>query len=284
MKKINTRLKRFIKNVIEMMRKPIMSILPGQMSFFLLLSLIPLLLLIGVITTSFSISVEGMIDFINESFPADTSKLIIPLLDGKGFDYNIIILVFSALLLVSKGARSIITVASTIYKVEKVEPIKDTIKSFIIAILLVTLILFIIIIPVFGGMILSLTNVITNMTFISDNIINIYNLLKWPISIFIIFFNLKLIYTIAPNKQISSSTVTKGALFTTFLWSITTWIYSFYITHLSSYNIFYGGASSIIILMLWIYLISYIFVLGMSINANADKIDSKSLQGSPNIN
>lgn len=275
MKKFNTSLKRFIKNVIKMMRKPIMSILPGQMSFFLLLSLIPMLLLIGVITSSFSISVEGMIDFIKESFPADTSKLIIPLLAGKGFDYNIIILVFSALLLVSKGARSIITAASTIYKVEKVEPIKDTIKSFIIAILLVTLILFIIIIPVFGGMILSLTSVITKMSFINDNIINIYNLLKWPISIFIIFFNLKLIYTIAPNKQISSSTVTKGSLFTTFLWSITTWAYSFYITHLSSYNIFYGGASNIIVLMLWIYLISYIFVLGMSINASSDKLDNE---------
>lgn len=275
MKKFNTRLKRFIKNVIKMMRKPVMSILPGQMSFFLLLSLIPMLLLIGVITSSFSISVEGMIDFIKGNFPADTSKLIIPLLDGRGFDYNIIILVFSALLLVSKGAKSIITAASTIYKVERVEPIKNTIKSFIIAVLLVTLIMFIIVIPVFGGMILSFIVTLTNTTIISDNIINIYNLLKWPISIFIIFFNLKLVYTIAPNKQISSSTVTKGALFTTFLWSITTWAYSFYITHLSSYNIFYGSASNIIILMLWIYLISYIFVLGMSINASTDKLDNE---------
>lgn len=274
MKKFNTRLKRFIKNVIKMMRKPVMSILPGQMSFFLLLSLIPMFLLIGVIASSFSISIEGMINFIQENFPAGTSKLIIPLLDGKGIDYNIIILVFSALLLVSKGARSIITAASTIYKVEKVEPIKDTIKSFIVSILLVLLLLFIIVIPVFGGKILSLVLSITKATFISDNLINIYNVLKWPISIFIIFITLKLIYTIAPNKQISSSTVTKGSLFTTILWSISTWAYSFYITHLSSYNIIYGSTSNIIILMLWIYLISYIFVLGMSINANTEKYES----------
>lgn len=276
MKKFNTKLRKFIKNVLRMMRKPVMSILPGQMSFFLLLSLIPMLLLIGVITSSFSISIEGIISFIKENFPAGTSKLILPLLNGRGFDYNIIILIFSALLLVSKGAKSIIVAASTIYKVDKVEPIKDTIKSFIIAILLVTLILFIIVIPVFGGIILSLIAFITNTNFLSDNIIKIYNLLKWPISIFIIFFNLKLIYTIAPNKQISSSTVTKGALFTTILWSISTAIYSFYITHLSSYNIFYGSASNIIILMLWIYLISYIFVLGMSINASTDKLENDS--------
>ncbi len=274
MKKFNTRLNRFVKNVIKMMRKPVMSILPGQMSFFLLLSLIPMILLIGVITSSFSISVQGMIDFIKSNFPANTSKLILPLLNGRGFDYNIIILIFSALLLVSKGARSIITAASTIYRVEKVEPIKDTVKSFIIAILLVLLILFIIIIPVFGSRILSFILNITHTASISDKVVKIYNLFKWPISIFIIFFNLKLIYTIAPNKQISSSTVTKGSIFTTFLWSISTWAYSFYVTHLSSYNIFYGGASNIIILMLWIYLISYIFVLGMSINANTEKLEN----------
>lgn len=274
MTKINTKLKRFFKSVYKMMRKPVMSILPGQMSFFLLLSLIPMILLVGVLSSKFSISVDSIYDFIKNSFPASTSKLILPLLGGKGFDYNIIILVFSALLLVSKGTKSIIVAAATIYKTEKVEPIKDTIKSIIIAILLVLLIMFIVVIPVFGGRILSLILNITRTKFISDRLIDIYNLIKWPISIFIIFFNLKIIYTIAPNKHISSSTVTKGSIFTTFLWVISTWLYSFYITHLTKYNIFYGGASNIIVLMLWIYLISYIFVLGMSINASGEKFEN----------
>lgn len=272
-KKLNKKLKKFFKSVVKMMRKPVMSILPGQMSFFLLLSLIPMILLIGVISSSFSISIDNLIEFINITFPADTSKLILPLLSGKGLDYNIIILLISALLLVSKGTRSIIVAASNIYKVEDDDPIKNMIKSIIIAIILVLLVFFIIIIPVFGSRILLFVQGIANISFITNRLIRVYNLLKWPISIFIIFFNVKLIYTIAPNKQINSNTVNKGSLFTTFLWTITTFFYSFYMTHVSSYNIFYGGASSIIILMLWIYLISYIFVLGMSINASDDKLE-----------
>ena len=269
MKKVNTRIKKIIKKVFNIMRKPVMSILPGQMSFFLLLSLIPTLLIIGVVTSSFSINVDGIIEFINTNFPANTSKLIIPLLSGKGFDYNIVILIFSALLLVSKGTRAIITAANTIYKVEN-DAVKDSIKSFIIAVILVLLILFIIIIPIFGVWILRIIFGFVHNLDAADDIIYIFNVLKWPISIFIIFFNVKLIYTISPNKQIESASVTKGALFTTFIWTISTFIYSFYITHLSKYNIFYGGASNIIILMLWIYLISYIFVFGMSINASSD--------------
>lgn len=273
MKKLNKKLKMFFNSVVKMMRKPVMSILPGQLSFFLLLSLIPMVLLIGLISSSFSISIDNIVEFIRVTLPADTSKLILPLLSGKGFDYNVIILIISALLLVSKGTKSIIVAASNIYKVDDVDPIKNLIKSIIISIILVLLIFFIIVIPVFGSKILIFIQGITNISFITNRLIRVYNLLKWPISIFIIFFNVKLIYTIAPNKQISSSTVNKGSLFTTFFWTITTFLYSFYMTHISSYNIFYGGASSIIILMLWIYLISYIFVLGMSINASYDNIE-----------
>ena len=96
MKKINKNLKKFVRNVIEMTRKPAMSVLPGQLSFFLLLSIIPIILIIGVITSFFSISTDNIINFISNSFPADTSSLIIPLLSGRGLDYSIIFLIIKS--------------------------------------------------------------------------------------------------------------------------------------------------------------------------------------------
>ena len=81
-------------------------------------------------------------------------------------------------------------------------------------------------------------------------------------------YKFKIIYIYSPNRTIPSKSVNKGATFTSVLWVAITALYSFYITHLTKYNIFYGGAANIIILMLWIYLMSYIFVLGMSINAS----------------
>lgn len=268
MKKLNKSFKRFIKDVIKMIRKPVMSVLPGQLSFFLLLSLIPIIMITGLIASFFSISTDSIIDFISNSFPGGTSTLLIPLLSGRGIDYSIIILIVSALLLVSKGTRSIMRVASTLYGSEDTNTIKEIIKSFILAIILMLLITFIIVIPVLGGKVLELLHNFELVSVITDNIIIIYNLLKWPISIFIIFICIKIIYTISPNKKIPGKTVNVGSLFTTILWTLATSLYSFYITHFSNYNIFYGSASNIIVLMLWMYIISYIFVLGMSINAN----------------
>ena len=266
MSKINTNFRKFIKDVLELMRKPVMSVLPGQLSFFLLLSLIPMMLIIGLVAPLLSVPLESIVDLINSGFPADTSSLIIPLLEEKTLNYSTIFLIISSVLLVSKGTRSIMSVASIIYGVEDKKNIRGIIKSIIMSILLILLFSFIIVIPVYSSRILTIINKLDLISKVSDNLIFLYGIIKWPISIF--YINIKIIYTISPNKRINPKSVNKGAIFTTVLWTILTSIYSFYISNISSYNVYYGSASKLIVLMLWIYLISYIFVLGMSINAN----------------
>lgn len=72
----------------------------------------------------------------------------------------------------------------------------------------------------------------------------------------------------APDKKIESVTTTKGAIFTTVIWIVATEVYSIYIGVFNKYDLFYGSVANILILMLWIYLLSYVFVIGMALNAN----------------
>lgn len=268
MKKINNKFSKFISDVIKLIRKPVMSILPGQLSFFLLLSIIPIILILGLIFSYISISINDISQIIKVTLPANTSSLILPLLSGRGIDYNIIILIVSALLLVSKGTRSIIRVADTIYDIKDKTTVRVVVKSILLAIQLIVLLLFLIVFPILGTRILHMLDNFKIVSNLTDNFIYLFNILKWPITMFVIYINLKIIYKLSPNQPISKESVVTGSIFTSALWLIITAGYSFYITHLTKYNIFYGGASNIIILMLWIYLISYIFVLGMSINAS----------------
>ena len=100
-------------------------------------------------------------------------------------------------------------------------------------------------------------------------IYHLFTVLKWPISFFIIFFCLKILYTIAPDNQIKSKTINRGALFTTLGWIIVTFIYSIYVSKFARYDVFYGSLSSIVILMVWVYILSNILVIGIAVNANA---------------
>ena len=96
----------------------------------------------------------------------------------------------------------------------------------------------------------------------------VFSFIKWPLTLFIIYINIKLIYTIAPSKNIISSETTYGAIFTTMMWAIATLVFKFYLTYFARYDILYGNLSSMIILMVWIYFLSYIFVFGMAINVS----------------
>ena len=93
-------------------------------------------------------------------------------------------------------------------------------------------------------------------------------ILKYPLILIILFINIKLMYVMAPDKEIPSNTTNKGALFTTICWILATEIFAFYIDRFAKYDIFYGSISNMLVLLLWVYLLSYIFVFGMIINAS----------------
>lgn len=262
--------KHLYKEIIEVLRKPVIAVLPGNLSFFLLLSSIPIILIFGTIASAFSLSYDSIIEFITLSLPASTSKLILPLFTGKTLDLSITFLAISAIYLASRGTKAVIMAANNIYDVKR-DVVTEIIKSIIITLLLILLFIFLIIILILGERIINAVSTIPQIGDFSSNILSSINLIRWPLSLFIIFFVIKLIYTLTPSKKINSKTVNKGSLFTTICWIVITFIYSYYVTHFASYNDYYGSSSNLVVLMVWIFMISEVFVIGMVINSIEDR-------------
>lgn len=261
------RIKNFFKRVYEIIKQPTMAILPGQLAFSLILSIIPMIAILGIIAVSLSISLEGIIDFISDTFPSKVSEILIPLINGKGFDINMLFFVITGLLLATSGAYSIIITSNLIYDIKGTNLLKRRVKSFIITLILLLLMCFLIIVPGFGDQIIKLIKLSNISDGLYSSMALIYNILKYPLSFLVIYFNIKLIYTIAPDIRVKSKNVTIGALFTSLMWILLTRFYSFYVTNIVHYDIFYGSVSNIIILLIWMYFISYIFVIGLALNA-----------------
>ena len=262
--------KKYCADIYNLMKKPVVSVLSGHISYFFLLSAIPIILIIGIAANTFSFSIESFINFLKVSLPPSTSDLIIPLFSGKALSINLVILIISALYLISRGTKAIIYAASSVYNV-KTNFYKDTIKSFVITLLLFGLSIFIIMILIVGGKFLLILSELPNLDIISTNSVKLFNWLKWPVSVIVIYFTLKIIYVLTPNKSISIKSVTKGSLFTTIFWIISTSIYSFYVTNFLSPNTYFGSAFSIVVLMVWIWIMAFIFVIGLIINAVEEK-------------
>ena len=263
MNKINKKIKNYMKKVWKVFNKMEMRVLPGNVAFFFVLALIPIITITLFVASSFSISLNSVITFIEDVLPEEAGKIIIEIISGKGFDGSVGTFNIIAFFVASNGTYAIISASNTLYRIDDTEPLRDRVKSIVLLFILIMLIVFLIVVPVLGG---TLLNLINNNIFV-EKIMFMYHIFKWPFTFFMIFSTLKLIYTIAPSKKIASRTTTYGALFTTFFWTIATAIFSYYLKYFANYNVIYGNLSSIIILMIWVYLISYVFVMGIAMNA-----------------
>ena len=262
------KIKGYFKKLFKILKKPEMAILPSNIAFNLILAIIPILTIIVLIAASFDISIELIEELVRSMMPKEVSETIIDVISGKGFDRNIGISNFIAFVLASNGTYAIINASDALYKMENKDEIKKRVSSIVILLLIIMLLIFLAIVPIFGENIIALMHQAKLLEHYVDEIIIIFNILKWPLTLFIIYFNIKLIYAIAPSKNIKSKETTTGALFTTIMWVIATAVFKFYLAYFARYDILYGNLSTLIIMLVWCYFLSYIFVLGMAINVS----------------
>lgn len=262
------KIKKYFKNLFKILSKPEMAILPSSIAFHLILAIIPIITIIVLIASTFDISLDLVTNLLRSMMPEQVSSVIIDVISGKGFDSNIGISNILAFILASNGTYAIITASDALYKIDNKDKVKQRISSIVLLLIIILLLLFLIVVPIFGENIISLIHKAKLLETYIDEIKLIFNVFKWPLTIFILYFNIKLIYTIAPSKNIKSKETTYGAMFTTIMWIIATVVFKFYLTYFARYDILYGNLSSIIIMLVWCYFLSFIFVLGMAINAS----------------
>lgn len=266
--------KLFIKEIGDTLKRPVVSMLPGHLSFSFVLSFIPMLSLIGLIAYNLSISIEVLRDFIISTFPGETGEILNRFLSRDGIYFDGVIFTLLAISISSNGMYSVIRVANVLYGIVEdsfISKIKNRIKSILMAFLMVVLVIFMFIVLGWGNSIMNLIIELEPFDNMSNGIEMIYKIIKFPISFFVIYFIIKIIYTLAPNENIKSKSVSWGSLFTTILLIIVTIIYSLYISLTHRYDILYGSLSNIIILLMWLYFISSIFIIGLIINVNNSK-------------
>lgn len=262
------RIKRYWKKLINILLKPEMRILPASIAFNIILAIIPLLTIVVLIASYFDISIDLVSELVNNIMPHQVSEVIINVISGKGFDQSVGLFNIIAFFLASNGTYAIINTSNTLYKIKNRNAIKARLSSLILLLIIILLFLFLLVVPIFGENIISLMSSAKILASYEQEAMALFNIIKWPMTVLIIYLNIKLIYAVAPSKNIKSEETTYGAAFTTIGWIIATIIFRFYLSHFARYDILYGNLSSIIILMVWMYFLSYIFVFGMAINVS----------------
>ena len=135
--------KNFFKNLWEILTRPDMSILPGQLAFFFILSLVPTLTIIVYIASFMSISLNDISSYFNMNIDPAIVEMLTPVVENTSFHIGLIVLIVVGIYLASNGTNSIIVTANNIYGINQKPFIQRRIKAIVMIFIIIMLFLFI---------------------------------------------------------------------------------------------------------------------------------------------
>ena len=261
----------------EVMRTRVLTI-GAAVAFFLLLSLVPLLMTASALLSALPIPdlFQQLLDMMAMLVPPEAMSFVKTLLESIRTAHPTGILSFGVLSYIwaAAGSFSALIEALNIAYDVGVNQARSWWRDKLQALLLTFLC---------GGLgVVSLLLIIAGphfMHFLSYFLpVPALFAIIWPplriLMLFMLFVtNIMLLYYLGPNKKLTFRSALPGAAVAVAFWIVGSLGLGFYIGHFSNYNATYGSLGAIIILMLWLYLISVSILVGAELNAELWKQD-----------
>lgn len=239
----------------------------AQTTFFVLLSFFPFIMLLVMIASKFSLARTNVVLYLLDVAPDQLKSYIIYIVDEIMFSDSNSFTVITALVSLwsaGKGIQALTYGLDKIYEVEQKKNFFITrLISAIYTLVFMLLCLIIMVVHVFGKQIG--TQIIDWNPSLANATILILSL-KSSFTFLIIFFFLLLIYYQLPGRKGKVKHEVVGAALASLAWMLMTKLFSFYIQHISSVSRMYGSLTSIILIIIWLYIGMQIILYGAEIN------------------
>lgn len=154
-------MKKGTKRLYELIVSKEFQILPGNIAYSLCLSIIPIISIIIYILSSLNIKTSTINTVLLEVVPKTILDFVRPLFSSKASP-NQILTIFLSLFVITNGCNTIIATSNSVFNIESKVGSRRIIKSLILAIILVLLLAFILIVPLFGKTIINVIGMFTN--------------------------------------------------------------------------------------------------------------------------
>jgi membrane protein len=257
---------------IRQFRDPYYQGFAAQISFYLMLSLVPILMLLTQILGYFDLSLEAVLGWLEDYTGNELPGMLTSLIEFSSASAAInIVNIAVALWAASRAQFAIMRISNYTFTDGE-----STGKGYwrerfravwTMAITLIAL-LFSVLILAYGGLIVDAC-----MQFLPLDGVYLVKLIAWlrwlPAAV-LYFLMICYIYYIMPTEKIQFRKILPGGLFACVGMMVVTIIYSSYVNNMANYDILYGTLSSIVALLFWFYFLAWVLCLGILINKVLD--------------
>lgn len=258
----------FIAKLLTKMKEDNIFQLSAQFSYYLILAIFPFLILSISILCNYSYFIYEILHSMESIIPSDIYDIVYSIvtksLNSCAKPYipsSLLILLWSA----TAGSATIIAGINRAYGFNVTRGyffmrLEGIIFSF--AIMVTLQIIFALI--VLGNEIVTLMQ---NTSLLSDVLYSIIHIFRYVLPFLLMFLIFSAAYKYLTYEKVKFSFVFPGAAFATIGIITGSTVYSYYIgTRTTYYNTIYGNLSGVIIFLLWIFIMSIIFLTGAEIN------------------
>ena len=240
----------------------------AQVSFYLMLSIVPILILIVQILGLFNISMGTALSLFYEYTGNQVSGLMSNLFKFSSLGFGNIIYIVIAVWAGSRASFALTRIANYTltegdstgrnFFVERVRAIGTlfiTIATIVISIVILC----------YGKLILS--GILSLIGQDPDRYVDsIWLMLRWPLGFMLYFCMIGFNFYMLPTEKKPFRRVIPGTIFAALGMLIVTALYSIYASSLANYDIVYGALSSVVAIMIWFFFLAWVLLLGVLCN------------------
>lgn len=247
----------------------------AQAAYFFVLSLIPIILLLLTTVQFTPLTKADVMNAVLQVFPTSVEGLISSIVNqvysqsGSIIPVTILVALWSA----GKGVLSVTSGLNCIYECKETRNyVYLRIRSSLYTVIFIFAIVLSLVLSVFGNTIaVMLNNHFPFLHHVTRYVIEIRTLLT--VIVLTIFWDL--VYKFLPNRKYIGKTTLKkqlpGALFTACGWQLISFIFSMYLDIFKGFSNMYGSLTTIILVLLWLYMCMYVILLGGEVNALVER-------------
>ena len=242
----------------------------SSVAFFVFLAIFPTVLLVFSIIPFTPLTQEGVLDFLAKVLPEALDSLTLNIIKQL-YGHSPAILSITTLILLWSAAKGIQGIKSGLNVINGCAELSNFIllrlKAIVYSLILAVAIVIMVAVVVFINYIYDMLGVYFGFHFgWLEAIFNLRFLLQWIFYAFLLTF----VYAWVPDKKTRPRKQWRGALFTGTTWTLFNFAFNFYLMNYSTFNL-YGSMATVIIMLIWVYTLSVLFMYGGIINVYFNK-------------
>ena len=242
----------------------------AALSYYLIMTLFPMLICVQWILSAVGEDIVAFLEGFSELIPSGVLSIIEDYLAYSGSQSSGLLIIGIATAIIT-GASAFRILSDTLREIFESRGGSDALRfafSFVYAIAFLVAV-YILGITVIGGR--WLINLLEPFFALIDfiNLLDLANLWNWFRFVILNIISTGMLYTVYYCNAWRSPyhiNVLPGAVFGSLVFTVLSGIFSWFISSSVNYSAIYGSLASVIILMLWLYILSTIILIGALIN------------------